>query len=102
MKTIGQKIKERRKELKITLEELAKKVDSTKSYMWEIEKKENARPSADKLSKIALALSLPISYLLDENQEEVKFNQAEELFMAEYRKLSELKKEQLFKIMKVL
>ena len=46
-KTFGQKINEERQRLKLTLEELGEKVGSTKAYIWELENKKTARPSAE-------------------------------------------------------
>ena len=62
--TVGRRIKARRTELKLTLEEVAKLIGSGKSYVWELENKNIARPSAEKLLKLAEALQTSMSYLL--------------------------------------
>ncbi len=86
----------------MTLEELGAACDSSKSYMWEIENKIKSRPSAHKLDKIAEALQLPISYFLDDNQEQPSFDKSEEMLLKGFRKLPKNKKEQLLKIMRIL
>lgn len=65
---LGQKIRKERERLKLTLEELAKKIGSTKSYVWELENKPTARPSADKIFRLADALGVTAEYLMDETQ----------------------------------
>jgi transcriptional regulator with XRE-family HTH domain len=52
-----------RKDLGLTLEEVADLVGSCKSYVWELEKRDS-KPSAEKLYKIAEALETTIEYLL--------------------------------------
>jgi transcriptional regulator with XRE-family HTH domain len=58
------KHEERRKELGLTLEQLAALTESTKSYVWEIENKPNIRPSALKVYRLAEALELPWEFLV--------------------------------------
>ncbi len=68
---LGAKIKELRKEKALTLEQLAEKIGSGKSYIWEIENKGVKRPSAEKLAAIAKALDVTTDYLIDDTQTEV-------------------------------
>jgi transcriptional regulator with XRE-family HTH domain len=63
-KTFGDRIKERRTALKLTLEQLAQATDSSKSYVWELENKNPPRPSAEKLSAIARALDVTVDWLM--------------------------------------
>lgn len=91
-KNFGQKIKERRKELKITLEELGSKIDSTKAYVWELENKSNARPSADKLLKIADALNVSPDYLINDDLNEQDEDSEDIAFFRKFKKLSETDK----------
>lgn len=65
---LGIKIKELRQARSLTLDQLAQATESSKSYMWEIENKDVARPSAEKLDKIAVALDVTASYLIDATQ----------------------------------
>lgn len=60
---IGEKIKQRRKELGLSLRELAEKVDLTASFLSQIER-DQASPSIDSLRKISQALSVPMFYFL--------------------------------------
>lgn len=84
---LGAKIKELRKEKALTLEQLAEKIGSGKSYIWEIENKGVKRPSAEKLAAIAKALDVTTDYLIDDTQTEVSDDLEKEVF---YRKLGQL------------
>ena len=55
---LGTKINELRRAKGLTLEQLAEATGSSKSYMWEIENKDVARPSAEKLDQIAANMTL--------------------------------------------
>ncbi len=59
-----ERLKQRRKECNLTLEELATACDSAKSYIWELENTEDKNPSGMLLYKIAKALNVTIEYLL--------------------------------------
>lgn len=61
---LGDRVRELRRKHGLTLEALAAKIGSSKSYVWEIENKDVARPSAEKLSLIASALETTTEYLL--------------------------------------
>ena len=61
---LGERIRERRLKKELTLEQLADAIGSSKSYMWELENKDVARPSAEKLQAIAQALDTTMDYLL--------------------------------------
>ena len=69
-KTVGQRIKQRREELKISLNQLAEKSGVAKGYLWELEddkSERSVRPSADTLFKIAEALGTSAADLLGKN-----------------------------------
>lgn len=83
--TIGSKIKTLRKEKGYTLDQLAEKAESSKSYIWELENKNPPRPSAEKLAKIAKALDVTLDYFLDEEMSEEDAKDA--MFYREYRKM---------------
>lgn len=51
----------------LTLESLAEKVGSTKAYMWQLENKKPAKPSADLLLKICDALGESPDFLIDDS-----------------------------------
>jgi transcriptional regulator with XRE-family HTH domain len=82
--TIGSKIRALRKEKGYTLDELADKADSSKSYIWELENKNPPRPSAEKLAKIAKALDVTLDYFIGEEMPEEDATDA--MFYREYRK----------------
>lgn len=89
-KSVGQKIKLRRKQLNLSQEELAIKIGGkSKQHIHELE---NAckRPSADMLFKVAAALEAPMLYFLDENCRELN-EVDEEVLLTEYRKVSNKK-----------
>lgn len=96
---LGAKIKELRKEKALTLEQLAEKIGSGKSYIWEIENKGVKRPSAEKLAAIAKALDITTDYLIDDTQTEVSDDLEKEVF---YRKLGQLDKGDQDRIMDMI
>ena len=65
--SLGEKIRHHRKEKGYSLDKLADITESSKSYMWELENRETRKPSAEKLTRIAQALSVTTDYLLDES-----------------------------------
>lgn len=63
---LGAKLKKHREELGYSLDELARRTGSSKSYLWELENRDTRKPSAEKLTIIAEALSVTTDYLLDQ------------------------------------
>ncbi len=64
--TLGEKIRHHRKEKGYSLDKLAELTQSSKSYIWELENRDTRKPSGEKLTRIARALSVTTDYLLDE------------------------------------
>jgi len=68
--SLGEKIERHRKEKGYSLDKLAELTDSSKSYIWELENprsgKKAVKPSGEKLTQIAKALSVTTDYLLDD------------------------------------
>lgn len=62
--TMGDRIRELRKQKELTLEQLGTLAGSSKSYIWELENKNPPRPSADKLSAIATVLGTSVDHLI--------------------------------------
>jgi len=60
----GDRIRELRKAQGLTLDQLATKAGSSKSYIWELENNNPPRPSAEKLSDIADALGTTLDHLI--------------------------------------
>ena len=91
---LGEKIKALRTAKKLTLEQLAKKCESSKGYIWEIENRGTRKPSGEKLPLIAQALSVTTDYLLDESaspDEKV----LQEAFFRKLRKLEDEDKKKI-------
>lgn len=74
MKLFGQKVKKYRKDWKFTLEDLAKKSDCSKSYLWEIENNPSLKVSAEIAYNIAKSLKLDLKRLFDDD---IPVNEAE-------------------------
>ena len=64
---IGEKIKRQRKEMGLSLRDLAEKVGLTASFLSQIER-DQASPSIDSLRKISRALDVPVFYFLLERE----------------------------------
>jgi len=66
---IGSRIKDLRKQRKLSITELAKRAGVSKSYLSYIERDVQKNPSLQFLSKIATTLDTSIEYLLGEDQD---------------------------------
>lgn len=66
--TIGQRIRQKRKENGLTLKLLAEQCHISISFLCDIEQNRR-RPSWDRLTDIARVLGVPVSYLLGEETE---------------------------------
>lgn len=93
------KMKQLRKEKRLTLEQLAEKIGSGKSYIWGIENGGVKRPSAEKLVAIAKALDVTTDYLIDDAQTEMTEALEKEVL---FRKLGQLEKGDRDKIMSMI
>ncbi|MEE9985531.1 helix-turn-helix transcriptional regulator [Agrobacterium pusense] len=65
--TLGEKLKQLRRQKKYSLDELAKQSGASKSYLWELENRPDRKPSAEKLIDIARVLDVTTDYLIDDN-----------------------------------
>lgn len=92
---LGTKIKRHRETLGLTLEELAGKIDSTKSYVWELENKDGARPSAEKIFRLAEAFGVTAEYLMDDKQKEPKAKDEDVVLFRKLQKLDKREKDLL-------
>src|SRR4051794_31750645 len=96
MATFGEKIRDLRKRAGLTLEQLAERTESSKSYIWELENKNPPRPSAEKIARIAVALGVTSDYLMSE---EGDLSSAEDqAFFRKYQGLSPALKERIRKM----
>ncbi|MHB2264819.1 helix-turn-helix domain-containing protein [Aliihoeflea sp. PC F10.4] len=99
--TFGPKIKKLRVDKGLTLEQLAQMTESSKSYIWELENKNPPRPSAEKLSSIAAALSVTVDYLLGKGETSLEIAE-DTAFFREYSGLPDSTKKQLREIARTL
>ena len=82
------KLRDIRTGKKITLQQLASAVGSSKAYIWQLENKPNAKPSAELLLKIADCLGQSPEYFLDDSRTEPSEKQLEDTFFRKFKKLS--------------
>jgi transcriptional regulator with XRE-family HTH domain len=99
--TLGEKIRNLRKKKGFTLDELATKAESSKSYIWELENKEPPRPSGEKLALIAAALDVTTDYLLGAETEELGTAE-DKAFFRKYQKMDPALKLQIREMLEVI
>lgn len=99
---LGIKINELRRARGLTLEQLAQASGSSKSYMWEIENKDVARPSAEKLEKIAANLGVTAAFLIDATQAQPDQNVEDTAFFQRFQKADPAVKNRLRRIFDAL
>jgi transcriptional regulator with XRE-family HTH domain len=92
---LGEKIRAERKKLKLTLEELAEKIEASKSYVWELENRPVVRPSAEKIAKLASVFKVPVEYLVNDDRKELRPTDLEEAFFHRVASLDDEKRKQL-------
>lgn len=93
--TLGEKIHDLRKKKGLTLEQLGELTESSKSYIWELENKNPPRPSADKIAKIASALSVTADYLMDTREATPVPDVVDQAFFRKYRNMDPATKEKI-------
>jgi transcriptional regulator with XRE-family HTH domain len=86
--SLKDKLREHRKKLGYSLDDVARLSGSSKSYLWELENRETRKPSAEKLTKIAEVLKVTTGYLLDENAE-MDETQVKEAFFRKFNRLED-------------
>lgn len=62
--SFGERLRDARKASGLTLEALAERIGSSKAYIWQLENKSNARPSAELLTKLCDVLKVEPTQLL--------------------------------------
>ena len=82
------KLREHRLKVGLSLDELAIRTGSSKSYLWELENRGEKKPSAEKLSKIAEHLGVTTGYLLDDKAE-MDDSQVKEAFFRKFNRLDD-------------
>lgn len=96
---LGDKIRALRKEKKLSLERLAELTESSKSYIWELENKDDPKPSAEKIGKIASVLEVTTEFLLTESTTPPGEEVIDEAFFRKYKSMPQGTKKRLRKIL---
>lgn len=96
---LGDKIRTLRKQKKLSLEQLAELTDSSKSYLWELENKDEPKPSAEKIGKIAAVLEVTTEFLLTESMATPDAEVLDEAFFRKYKNMPDDTKKRLRKIL---
>jgi transcriptional regulator with XRE-family HTH domain len=99
---LGEKIRNARNQRGLSLERLAELTESSKSYIWELENKDNPNPSAEKLARIAKVLKVTPEFFMDDRLTEPTPSEADKAFFRKYRGLSPATKKKLDDILKIL
>ncbi|WDP89312.1 MAG: helix-turn-helix transcriptional regulator [Desulfobacter sp.] len=102
MEGLSNKIKEAREQKKLTLEQLAKEVGSSRGYIWQIEKDPQKKPSFDIIVGIAKALGLSLDYLANQNEYEMSDDQKNKIFIQNYNRLDDTSKKIIEELVKHL
>ena len=100
--TLGRKVRDLRQEKGLTLDQLAQATGSSKSYIWEIENTPGARPSGEKLNRIAAVLGVTPEFLADEDRTNATVDEFDEAFYRKYQGADPNVKEKLKRILDVL
>ena len=96
---MGTKLRGLRKKQNLTLDQLAELTKVSKSYLWELEKRDSSKPSAEKLTAIADALGVSANYFMEDDTREPEERHIDEAFFRGYQQLDASAKEQLRKIL---
>lgn len=94
------RIKALRKAKKMTLEQLAEASDTAKSYIWELENRDNPKVSAEKLAKIAAVLGVTADFLIGGNEDLA--GAEDKAFFRHYSKLPEPTRKTIREMAKLL
>lgn len=99
---LGDKIRKLRKEQGYSLDGLADATEMSKSYLWELENRDTANPTMEKVAKLAETLGVTPEFLLDNDETDPSEAVADRAFFRKYQKLSTPTKQKLQEILKVL
>ena len=98
--TLGDRIRDLRKKKGFTLDQLAERSKSSKSYVWELENKDPPRPSGEKLALIAAALDVTPDYLLGVEPEVERAE--DKAFFRKYQKMDAPEKSQIRQMLEII
>lgn len=99
---LGEKIRKLRQEKRLSLDQLAALAETSKSYLWELENRDTANPTLDKVKKIAGVLGVTSEYLLDNGETVPSDEVVDRAFFRKYQQMSPETKQKLRDILKVL
>ena len=99
---LGEKIRVQRKRLKLTLDQLAEKTGSSKSYIWELENRPVVRPSAEKIARIAEVFGVTVEFLLDNGKQDFAESDADQVFFRRVTQLDPKQRAQLEKFLNAI
>jgi len=99
MPTLGEKVRTLRKNAGLTLEQFAEQIGASKSSVWELENKEKARPSADRINEVAKVLGVTPEFLMNDDVAEPSIDVADEAFFRKYQQLDPDDKKRIRKIL---
>ena len=97
--SLGDKIRLLRKQKKLSLEQLAELTESSKSYIWELENKDDPKPSAEKIGKIAAVLDVTAEFLLTESLATPDEEVLDEAFFRKFKTMNEPDTKKIRKIL---
>ncbi len=99
---LGDKIRRLRQGKRYSLDQLAELAETSKSYLWELENRDTANPTMEKVAKIAAVLEVTSEFLLDDQDTELSDAVADRAFFRMYQKLPSETKQKLQEILKVI
>lgn len=83
----------------MTLDQLAARTDSSKSYIWELENRDTPHPSAEKIFAMAAALGVTPEFLLEDTTPNADEAVLDEAFYRKYRSMPSDTKRRLRQIL---
>lgn len=98
----GARLRQFREAKGLTLQQVADAVGCTKAYIWELEKREGQRPTAERLNAIAKTLGVTLPDLLGESAEGVEATPEDVVFFRNYVGLSDVDKIRYQKMMELM
>lgn len=99
---LGTKIRNLRNEQGLSLDQLATLAETSKSYLWELENRETANPTMDKVAKIAEKLGVTAEFLLDNKETNPSDDVTDRAFFRKYQKLPTKTKQKIQDILRVI
>jgi len=98
----GDRLREARKASKLTLDQLGEKIGSSKAYVWQLENKDQATPSADLLMKLCSALNRTPSYFLGSGGEESDDLVQQEILFRKFKALDDRDKKTIISMIEIM